>query len=148
MGGTWGAVAAEGSRAYVVSDGGSGSQGLSFAAFDLGGSAAAASATFAPPGKGVALGGDVAFHGDRVMFAAEQPGTLSVVVYEHASTTPTFLRGILLSSDARIPSQDNVRDGRLAIAASDSRVLVAWMTATTLGPNDPVGGYALYACAP
>jgi hypothetical protein len=36
----------------------------------------------------------------------------------------------------------------VAIAASDTRALVVWTTATTLGPNDPLGGYALYACAP
>jgi len=148
MEGTWGAVAAEGSRAYVVSDGGSGAQPLLYSAFDLGGSKAAASATFAPPGQGAVAGGDVAFLGDRVMFAAEQPGALSIVVYDHASTSPTFLDSVLLSSDARVPAQDTVRDGRLAIAASSSRVLVAWITATDLGPDDPVGGYALYACAP
>jgi hypothetical protein len=148
MNGTWGAVAAEGSRAYVVHDSSSSTQPLAFSAFDLGGSLAAASATFAPPGQGAVAGGDVAFHGDRVMFAAEQPGALSIVVYDHASTSPTFLTSVLLSGDARIPAQDSVRDGRIAIAASDSRVLVAWMTATSLGPDDPVGGYALYACAP
>jgi hypothetical protein len=93
-------------------------------------------------------GGDVAFHADRVLFAAEQPGALSVVVYDRASTSPTFLGSVLLSDDARIPAQDTVRDGRLAITASDSRVLIAWITATTLGPDDPVGGYAVYACAP
>jgi hypothetical protein len=146
--GTWGALAAEGSRAYVVDDGGNGAQPLSFSAFDLGASKASASATFAPPGQGAVAGGDVAFHGDRVMFAAEQPGALSVVVYDHASTTPVFLTSVLLSGDPRIPAQDTVRDGRVAIAASDSRVLVAWLTATSLGPDDPVGGYALYACAP
>jgi hypothetical protein len=36
----------------------------------------------------------------------------------------------------------------LAVTASDSRVLVVWITAASLDPNDPVGGYALYACAP
>ncbi|MGD0528412.1 MAG: hypothetical protein ABSE49_24970 [Polyangiaceae bacterium] len=148
LSGTWGAVAAQGSRAYVVSDGGSSAQPLSFSAFDLGGTAPAASTTFAAPGQGAVAGGDVAFQGDRVMFAAEQPGALSIVVYDHASTTPTFLDSVLLSSDPRIPAQDTVRDGRIAIAASDSRVLVAWITATDLGPDDPVGGYALYACAP
>ncbi len=148
LGGTWGAVAAQGARAYVLSDGGSGAKPLSFGAFDLGGTSAAASVTFAPPGQGTVAGGDVAFQGDRVMFAAEQPGALSVVVYDHASTTPTFLDSVLLSNDPRIPAQDTVRDGRVAIAASDSRVLVAWITAIDLGPDDPVGGYALYACAP
>jgi hypothetical protein len=146
--GTWGAIAADASRAYVLSDGGSSSQPLAFAAYDLGGGTAAASGSFAPPGQGTVAGGDVAFHADRAMFAVEQPGAISVVVYDHASTTPTPLRSVLFSNDARIPSQLGVRDGRLAIAASDSRVLVVWMTATSLGPDDPVGGYAVYACSP
>jgi hypothetical protein len=41
-----------------------------------------------------------------------------------------------------------VRDGRVAVAMSDTQLLVVWLTATDLGPDDPVGGYALYACAP
>jgi hypothetical protein len=146
MSGAWGEVAAQGSRAYVVS-GGSNAQ-LSFGAFDLGAAAAAATASFAPPGQGTVAGGDVAFQGDRVLFAAEQPGAISIVVYDHASTSPTFLTSVLLSADARVPAQENVRDGRVAIAASDSRVLVTWITAANLGPNDPTGGYAVYACAP
>jgi hypothetical protein len=58
------------------------------------------------------------------------------------------LATVLLADDARIPSQETVRDGRIALAASDSRVLVAWLTATDLGPDDPIGGYALFACSP
>lgn len=148
LSGTWGAVAAQASRALVLSDGGSGGQSLAFHAFDVGGSGPAASGTFSPPGQGAPVGGDVALHGDRAMFAVEQPGAISVLVYDHASTTPTPLRSVLLASDVRVPAQTNVRDGRVAIAASDSRVLVVWMTAINIGPNDPVGGYAVYACAP
>jgi len=148
--GTWGAVAAQNARAYVLGDGGGGSSGgpLVFQAYDLGGSAVSFSGSFTPPGQGAAVRGDVALQGDRVAFAVEQPGSISVVVYDHASTTPTSLRSVLLSDDPRVPAQTNVRDGRLAIAMSDTRLLVAWLTATDLGPDDPVGGYALYACAP
>jgi hypothetical protein len=149
LAGTWGAVAAEASRALVLSNGGgTGGQPLAFHAYDVGGSGASASGTFAPPGQGTVAGGDVALHGDRAMFALEQPGAVSIMVYDHASTTPSPLRSVLLSADARVPAQTTVRDGRVAIAASDSRVLVTWITAINIGPNDPVGGYALYACAP
>ena len=34
----------------------------------------------------------------------------------------------------------------IAVAASDTRVAVAWVTGRTLGPDDPVGGYAIFAC--
>jgi hypothetical protein len=131
----------------VLGDGGPGGK-LAFQAFDLGATGATATGSFAPPGQGAVVRGDVAFQGDRVAFAAEQPGAISLTVYDHASTSPTPLRSVLLSDDARVPSQANVRDGRLAVALSDTRMLVAWITATDLGPDDPLGGYALYACAP
>jgi hypothetical protein len=148
--GTWGAVAAQNGRAFVLGDDGTGSAGgpLVFQAFDLGTPTVAFSGSFAPPGQGAAVRGDVALQGDLVGFAVEQPGSISVVVYAHASTSPTSLRSVLLSDDGRIPAQTNVRDGRLALAMSDTQLLVAWLTATDLGPDDPVGGYALYACEP
>jgi hypothetical protein len=146
--GSWGALAAQAARAFVLTDGGPSGQPVAYNAFDVGGSAPAASANFAVPGQGPVAGGDVALHGDRVMFAAEQLGAVSVAVYDHASTKPTPLRSILLSSDVRIPAQTHVRDGLVSIAASDSRVIVAWVTAGNLAPDDPLGGYALFACAP
>jgi len=145
---TWGALAADAGRAFVLSDGGGGATPLQFHAFDLGASGTAASGAFAAPGSGAVLGGDVALLGDRVAFALEQAGALSVVVYDHASTTPSALRTVLLSGDARYPATTTVRDGRVAVAAAGSRVLVTWITALNLAPNDPLGGYALFACAP
>ncbi|HEY8088020.1 MAG TPA: hypothetical protein VIF09_09245, partial [Polyangiaceae bacterium] len=146
--GIFGALAAQGSRAFVVSGGTTGGPPLSFVAYDVGATSPSTSGSLAPPGQGDPTGADVAVAGDRVFFAAEQAGALSVIVYGRASTTPLLLDTVLLSADARIPSQANVRDGRIAVAASDSRVLVAWLTATSLGPDDPVGGYALFACSP
>ncbi|MGH7295014.1 MAG: hypothetical protein ACRELB_08775, partial [Polyangiaceae bacterium] len=146
--GVFGALAAQGARAFVVSGGTLGGPPLAYAAYDLGTSAPAATGSLTPPGQGDPVGADVASAGDRVFFAAEQPGSLSVMVYDHASTTPALRATVLLSDDPRIPSQQNARDGRIAVAASDSRVLVAWLTATSLGPDDPVGGYALFACSP
>jgi hypothetical protein len=78
---------------------------------------------------------------------APVPGAISLVVYAHASTTPTPWRRVLLTGDARIPEQTKVRDGLVTVAASDSRVLVAWITGSHLETTDVVGGYALYACA-
>jgi len=145
---TWGALAADAGRAFVLSDGGAGATPLQFHAFDLGAGGVAASGAFGAPGAGNVLGGDVALLGDRVAFAVEQPGALSVVVYDHASTTPSALRAVPLSGDARFPATATVRDGRVAVAAGGSRVLVTWVTALNLAPNDPLGGYALFACAP
>lgn len=45
-----------------------------------------------------------------------------------------------------VPSVARMRGGQLAIAVSDSRVLVAWTTARSLTPQDGVGGYAMFAC--
>jgi hypothetical protein len=146
--GTWGALAAQGGRAFVLSDSTDGSQTATYSAFDLGTSGPAAMAPVAPLGQGTVVGGDVAFHADRAFFAVEQPGSISIQVYDNASTTPSLLRSILMSDDPRVPSQAAVRDGRVAIAAADTRVAIAWVTAANLGGNDAVGGYAVYACSP
>jgi hypothetical protein len=148
LAGTWGAIAAEGGRVFVLSDSASGDQAAEWTTFDLGGTGPAAGAGLAPLGQGVVLGGDVAFRGDRAVFAVQQSGAISLLVYDHASTTPTPLRSLLMSNDPRVPSQATVRDGRVAIAASDTRVAIAWATAANLGPNEAVGGYAVYACSP
>jgi hypothetical protein len=39
-----------------------------------------------------------------------------------------------------------VRDGRVAVLATDTRVIVAWTTQESLGPNDATGGFAVFAC--
>jgi hypothetical protein len=144
--GSWGAVAAAGTRAFVLADSGIAAQPVAWYALDEG--ATPSSGDFALSGMGSALGGDLALQGDRIVFAAEQAGAVSVVVYDHASTSPTPLRSVALSGDNRIPSQTGVRDGKVAVAASADEVLVAWVTGTNLNPNEAVGGWALYACSP
>ncbi len=146
--GAWGALAAEGRRAFVLSATPFDGSAVTWTAVDMSAQAPAASDSFPLPAQGPAAGGDISFHGDRMILAAEQPGSIAVAVYDHASTTPTALRNLLMSDDPRVPPQSTVRDGRVAIAASDSRVAVAWVTGTTLLPNDAVGGYAVYACSP
>jgi hypothetical protein len=144
--GSWGALAAAGTRAFVLADSGMTSQPVAWYTLDQGGTPS--SATFATPAMGAALGGDVALQGDRAVFAVEQNGALSLVVFDHASTAPTQLRSVQLSGDPRIPTQATVRDGKVAVAASDDEVLVAWITGTNLTTNEAVGGWALYACSP
>lgn len=144
--GSWGALAAAGARAFVLSDSGTSSQPVAWHTLDQGGMPA--SGSFATPVKGNALGGDVALQGDRAVFAVEQTGAISLVVFDHASTAPTLLRSVQLAGDARIPPQATVRDGKVAVAASADEVLVAWVNGTTLTANEAVGGWALYACSP
>jgi len=144
--GSWGALAAAGTRAFVVADSGMTSQPVAWYALDEGGKPT--SGTFAPPAMGAVIGGDVALQGDRAVFALEQSAALSLVVFDHASTVPTPLRSVQLAGDPRIPTQAGVRDGKVAVAASADEVLVAWVTGTSLTPNEAVGGWALYACSP
>ncbi|HEY2514936.1 MAG TPA: hypothetical protein VGI39_28920 [Polyangiaceae bacterium] len=145
--GTWGAVSAQAGRAYVVSDGSGMGQPVAYRAFDVGGTAAAVTDGFAVSGLSSVTAADVAFHQDHVFFAVEAPGAIALVAYDHATTTPTPLHQVLLGSDPRVPSLSAVRDGRLAVLASDTRVVVAWVTAQRLNGEDPVGGYAVFACA-
>ena len=146
LAGSWGALATGGGRAVVLSGSGMAAQPLAWTALDPG--ATSESATFAAPALGAVAGGDIAMLGDLAAFAVEQPGAVSLVVVDHASTTPTLLRSVVLSGDPRVPSQANVRDGKVAVAMSGEQVMVTWVTATKPGNDDAMGGWALYACAP
>src|SRR6185503_16375773 len=95
--------------------------------------------------QGKTIFADVALSQDYMLTIVEQPGALSLVVFDHATTMPIFKREVDLGDDARLPSIAKVRDGRIAIAASATRVAVVWATGATLDMNDPVGGYAVYA---
>jgi hypothetical protein len=148
--GDWGSVALAGARAIVLTDSSVSAQPVAWHTFDPA-PGASATATFSPsPGSvtGPVSGGDVAVQSDLVFFAAEPAGNMALDAFDHASTTPTLLRAVTLSADPRVPSLATVRDGKVSVAASASQVLVSWVTGTTLGPDDSVGGWALYACAP
>jgi hypothetical protein len=146
--GTWGSLAADGNRVIVASGSSDAKKPMSFRIFDLGGAAAKVTDGFTPAGLGKIIYADVAFHQDFMFFAIEQPSAISLVAYKKATTAPSFVREILLGNDPRIPSLLDLRDGRIAIAASDTRVAVTWITARSLTPNDAVGGYAVFACRP
>jgi hypothetical protein len=143
---SFGSVAVLGARAFVVSDNASPDSPVTWRIFDLGKSMPGISDSFSVPALGKVLFTDVAVNQDHAFFAVEQPGAITLVAYDHATTTPTLLRSVFLPHDLRVPSMINVRDGRLAVAASDTRVAVVWTTGQMLSGNDVVGGYALFAC--
>jgi hypothetical protein len=144
--GIWGAVAATGTRVIVMSDGSGPGRSVTYHAFDLDATQPAETNGFSVEGAAPVTTGDVAIQGDRVFFAALKTGAISLQAYAGASTTPRALRSVDFSKESRIPAINLVRDGRVAVAVTDTRVAVAWTTAKTLGANDPTGGYAVFAC--
>ena len=147
--GLWGAVAALGSRVIVVSDGGGPGRSVSYRTFDLDRTTTSESNGFSVEGAGTIVTGDVTMLNDKAYFAVLKPAGVSLHVFANASTTPRVLREVIFSKQPRIPSLANVRDtGRVAVAATPTRVAVAWTTAKTLTNNDSTGGYAVFACTP
>ncbi|MEZ4257894.1 MAG: hypothetical protein R3B36_02420 [Polyangiaceae bacterium] len=145
--GSWGSLAVTGARVITVSEGASGGRGVTFRSFDVGKPAAVDTNGFSVEGLGKVLFADVAIAKDRVFFAVEKAGEISLVAYANATTIPTPLREVTFSREPRIPTVANVRDGRVAVAATETRVAVAWTTARVLTSNDAAGGYAVFACA-
>lgn len=144
--GELGAIAARGARVIVASDGGGLGRSVTFRTFDLNGTAPIDTDGFSVEGKEKVTAVDVAMQGDRAYFAALKQGQVAVAVYSNASTRPALLRQLSFTQEGRIPLAKIVRDGRVAIAATDTRVAVVWTTATTLTDNDATGGYAVFAC--
>jgi hypothetical protein len=146
--GAIGSIVAKGARVLVISDGGGPGRSATFRAFDLNKDQPAVTNGFSVDGQGAVTGVDVAVQGDRAYFVAMKPGQIALQVYGNASTTPTPLRNVSFRREPRISGVDTVRDGRVAIAATDTRVAVAWTTAKALNNNDHTGGYAIFACTP
>ncbi len=147
--GSSGAIAILGGRAYVSRKSDSPGRVADVSAYDLGSSAEAASEAISTThATGITVHTDVALSKNRAFFAIGQPGSVSVVVYDNATTRPSFLRDIYLPNDSRVPTFVNrYRDGYVSIAATDTHVAVAWTTTQILAGNDVVGGYAVYACS-
>ena len=148
--GTWGSVAALGGRVITASDGASSSKLVSFRIFENGARTAVADG-FSTEGLGKVTYADLAFHQDHLFFAVEKSllpssSSISLVMCDHATTTPSCMKKVYLPKDPRIPAMSTVRDGRVAVAASDTRVAVTWTTGRILTDKDPVGGYAIFAC--
>ena len=100
---------------------------------------------------------DTALRGDHLFAFAEQRGILTLIAFDQARSVPTLKREVSVGLDARLASVRQVQGGLVAVTATDSRVLVAWMTARrfTSGPategtasfqQTRLGGYAVYAC--
>ncbi len=144
--GEWGSVAANGSRVIVLSEGGAPGETVSYRAYDLNRPEPADQKGVSVEGQAKATAGDVAIFGDRAYFAILKEGSITLAVYANASTTLTPLRQLSLAKEPRISGISTVRDGRVAIAATETRVALTWTTAAKLTNNDNSGGYAVFAC--
>lgn len=151
--GTWASIAAVGGRVIVLSDG-AGIGSVTIRAFDRGSSGAASETSFSVEGEEEVTAGDVTVVGDRAYFAAlkpgkeSKPGVIELHVFKNATTSLTELGSVSLGREPRVSGLQNVGDGRVAVAASSTRVAVAWTTKKQLdeNDNDPAGGYAVFAC--
>ncbi|MCW5833960.1 MAG: hypothetical protein KIS78_16290 [Labilithrix sp.] len=144
--GEWGSIATLAGRVIVLSDGSGPGRSVTYRAFDLNRDSPADTSGFSVEGAGRVTAGDVTIVGNRAYFAALKQGAIGLHVYDNASTTLTPLSQVSFGREPRISAIGNVRDGRVSVAATPSRVAVAWTTAKVLGGNDPVGGYAVFAC--
>ena len=115
---------------------------------NLGPQLGSAATGFSVDGTGKVMTGDLTMQGDRAYFTVLKPGLIALNVYANATTTPTPLRSLNFAKEPRIPAIGNVRDGHVAVAATDTRVAVTWTTAQQLLSGDPPGGYAVFACTP
>ncbi len=149
--GTWGSVVAVGQRVIVASDTAGVGKQVAFRIYENG--AQKTSDGIVVDGSGKVAYADIALVQDRLFFAVEKvgtlpnPSTISVYAYAQATTTPTLKRRVNLSDDSRIPTLAAVRDGQVAIAASETRVAVVWTAGRSLTDKDAVGGYAVFACS-
>ncbi len=144
--GTWASIASLAGRVIVLSDGTGPGRSVTYRAFDLNRDTPSDTSGFSVEGAGKVTAGDVTIVGNRAYFAALKQGAIGLHVYDNASTTLTPLRSISFGREPRISAINTVRDGRVSVAATASRVAVAWTTAKVLGANDPAGGYAVFGC--
>jgi hypothetical protein len=144
--GTWGSVAARDGRVIVLSDGSGPGRSATYRAFDLNSDKVADENGFSVTGSSKVTAGDVAIVGNRAYFAVLKKGEVALHVYDNATTTLTPIHDVSFSKEPRISASTLVRDGRVAVAATDSRVVVAWTTATQLVAYDGSGGYAVFGC--
>ena len=144
--GGWASIAALGGRVIVLSEGSGPGRSVTYRAFDLNRDSPADTSGFSVEGSGNVTAGDVTILGNRAYFAALKQGAIGLHVYDNASTTLTPLRSVSFGREPRISAINTVRDGRVSVAATDSRVAVVWTTAKVLTNNDPAGGYAVFGC--
>lgn len=149
--GKFGALAATGGRVIVLTGNEGLGRSVSYHAFDFGREEEADSSGFTvdqptSTSKSKVTAGDVTIVGNRAYMVGLQEGQIGLQVYDNATTQLTPLRSVMFLRQTRISGINTVRDGSVAVAASDTRVGVVWTTAKTLGQNDAAGGYAVFAC--
>lgn len=150
-GATWASVAALGGRVFVLSDAGHGTgRSATFRAYNINDPSKPDVGGFGMDvdGDPTATAGDVAINGDRAYFATLAPQAIELHVFDNIANNPIPLNHVAFKDETRISAISTVGDGRVAVAATNSRVAVVWTTKKTLLPNDPAGGYAVFACTP
>ncbi len=141
------AVAALGTRAFVITDGGGKSTDLVTRAYDFGAKGAPLDLGFGlSNGTGAVLSIDAIGGSDRLFVTAARARAIVIEVLDRAtSSTPAFLREVVLADDLRIPQA--YVDGSVSVAVTKTRVAVAWSNRRGLLPfGEPSGGYAVFAC--
>lgn len=104
-----------------------------------------------PPG-----GGALTAHGSRVfaLIAQAQQGNpiITLATFAGASTKPFQTHATYITPETGAPTLATMRDARVAVAASRSRVLVVWVASasqsgtSTLKKGEALGGYMQFAC--
>jgi hypothetical protein len=144
--GVWASIAAIGGRVIVMSDGTGPGRSVSYRAYDLNKDEPADLGGFSIEGSERVPTGDVFLLGDRAYFAALREKAVVLHVFANATTKLIPLRDVAFGNEPRISAISTVRDGRVAVTATDSRVAVAWTTARELTKDDAAGGYAVFGC--
>ncbi len=145
----WASLAVVGKRTLVIAPSTSEGSPVDLYAYD--GAERVGDASIAVEGIGDATSGDIAISGDRALIAVLRRGEVSLVAYDRVTTSPVPFEpphAVSFLRDSRIPSIAKVDGGKVAVTTSGNRVAVAWSTAGRLDINKPVGGYAIFACAP
>lgn len=147
--GSWGSIATIGTRVLVLSNDTEGpGRSVTYRAFDLGNDSPASIGGFEVEGEGAVTAGDVAIAGNRAFFAVLRDGSIELHAYDSPTVTPSAKSRVVLARESRISGIKTIKNGRVAVAATDSRVAVAWTSTRQLDENTPAGGYAVFACTP
>jgi hypothetical protein len=82
----------------------------------------------------------------RIFVATAEGADVTVRAFDIAGDNATLVRSVSLGALGPILRR-GARDGQVAIAAGGDRVAVIWATSRALGRDEPLGGYAVLACA-
>ena len=143
----WASAAGVGARIIVASNGPSSAKSILWSAFDVGMTSPVLTGSFGPKNGGTVAFADVALVEDLAFFAVEVDQNISLFAFDKAANEPLELEEVSFRSLPGIPV-GALRDGLIAVAASETRVAVVWGTGMSLGSDDAVGGYAVFACTP